>query len=149
MDGNLSLNNHNLLNINSDARVGVTKNHGKTIKTPVNLNVGEAGHALIAKVFNLDNPSNSNKALASALTTIVNEAGCTITLTNGNDAGTILEDVGRYIFDKQASPPKALSDDDVTMLQNLSSVLKVARKINKTKPGTFNCFAEFNRHSRY
>ena len=148
MEGNLSLNHYNLLNINTNANVKPTTKGGKTISSP-DLDVDTAGHKLIAKVFNLNDSTKSNENLAKALMGIVVEAGCSIVLNNTSDAGTILEDVGQYIFDKQANPPKALSDVEVTMLQNLSIVLKVARKINKNTPGTFNCFTEFNRHSRY
>ncbi|MEK9727659.1 MAG: hypothetical protein VW397_06095 [Candidatus Margulisiibacteriota bacterium] len=143
--------NFNLLNISHQAIVKKTKQGSDQLSSSVELGVSSSGKKLICKVFNLDSGKN---ALNQALLNIINEAKIpNLTIKNSQDECHVLDQVGQYIYNRQIEdyPSQLLTNNEVTMLQNLYIVLKVSLSIHRDSSNrvSFKCFSEFERHDRF
>ena len=110
-------------------------------------NVLLKGEAALAKAFKLDEPSKCNQNLVNALKKVIQEAGIS---PLSADSSAILEEVGKLMQVKQ-SKGEALEPKQITMLQDMYIVIKLARKLNDKTDNDigFNLFSDFERGNRF
>ena len=150
MSGGVSSNhqNFNLLNITNIGKPG--------LKGQMKVPVSDVGRDLVIDIFDLKTPAadGEKSRLTKALLTLVEQSGVSIKFDGYSTEGDVLKAIGKHIMVKQGveggGDAQPLSSEEKTLLQNLEIVMKAARKIMKEDPSvTFDCFNEFNRHSRY
>ena len=140
------INSFNLLNIDSTYKKSDPKG-----KDQISVMVSDGGRAAITEVFALDksHAPGMPSRLTAALQTIVELSGTNINITGTTNEQEVLNAIGDHIMKKQGAKaggsPASLTDNERTLLQNLTILLKVARKVKSSS----DCFTTVKRDSRY
>ena len=143
------INSFNLLNIDSTyKKSGTDITSGK--ENQLSVKVSDAGAAAIKEVFALGTPATTGTSrLTAALQAIVDLSGTNININGANDEKSVLKAIGDHIMNKQGAqgngPTEPLTDNERTLLQNLTILLKVARKVDSSS----DCFKNVERNNRY
>ena len=133
-----------LQSLNTVGAINPATVHGQGKQT-LQSNVFQAGETVLATAFNLNDTSSCNQNLDSALQKVIKDSGFKLSNT---DAGKILEEVGKGI-QQQQSRGEVLKDKQITMLQDMYIVIKLARKLNDASGVRFNLFNDFERGNRF
>lgn len=135
-----------LQSANTVGVINCGKAHGAG-KHKLQSNVLLKGEAELAKAFKLDEPSNCNQNLVNALKKVIQEAGIS---PLSADSSAILEEVGKLMNAKQ-SKREVLEPKQITMLQDMYIIIKLARKLNDKTDNCirFKLFNDFERGNRF